>query len=321
MRKDVQEIFRSTPHSKQVMMFSATLSKEIRPICKKFMQDVITPFRPLSTYFPTKRETSSLDTAFEDISWRSGFFAAAQKWWDEARLCLPYRTELFIGMVQSCSPESQTHEPVCVSWCKKNRPAVRAWAVETREKSPFPAARRTCPLLFPEGLGSNSRWAWKDESSSKNPPVQSSHVLLLHKLDHYHLTVYLSKGKKENLMFKKNVQDLVEGRGLIDVLGDLCCKPRRAWFWTFDLTAAGGLRGRRGQAHAARPAATLRQAEGEREEQEAVWAARRSRVQPGMLKSLCRLLVISHLLLFGCRHIIHNLQAIRSFLLVKSSNH
>ena len=40
MRKDVQEIFRSTPHEKQVMMFSATLSKEIRPVCKKFMQDV-----------------------------------------------------------------------------------------------------------------------------------------------------------------------------------------------------------------------------------------------------------------------------------------
>jgi superfamily II DNA/RNA helicase len=42
MRRDVQEIFRNTPHSKQVMMFSATLSKEIRPVCKKFMQDVIT---------------------------------------------------------------------------------------------------------------------------------------------------------------------------------------------------------------------------------------------------------------------------------------
>lgn len=40
MRKDVQEIFRSTPHEKQVMMFSATLSKDIRPVCKKFMQDV-----------------------------------------------------------------------------------------------------------------------------------------------------------------------------------------------------------------------------------------------------------------------------------------
>jgi len=39
MRKDVQEIFKMTPHEKQVMMFSATLSKEIRPVCKKFMQD------------------------------------------------------------------------------------------------------------------------------------------------------------------------------------------------------------------------------------------------------------------------------------------
>ena len=40
MRRDVQEIFRNTPHEKQVCMFSATLSKEIRPVCKKFMQDV-----------------------------------------------------------------------------------------------------------------------------------------------------------------------------------------------------------------------------------------------------------------------------------------
>ncbi|ENN72901.1 ATP-dependent RNA helicase WM6 [Dendroctonus ponderosae] len=39
MRRDVQEIYRNTPHGKQVMMFSATLSKDIRPICKKFMQD------------------------------------------------------------------------------------------------------------------------------------------------------------------------------------------------------------------------------------------------------------------------------------------
>lgn len=40
MRRDVQEIFRITPHEKQVMMFSATLSKDIRPVCRKFMQDV-----------------------------------------------------------------------------------------------------------------------------------------------------------------------------------------------------------------------------------------------------------------------------------------
>ncbi|XP_041022759.1 DEAD-box ATP-dependent RNA helicase 15-like [Juglans microcarpa x Juglans regia] len=39
MRRDVQEIFKMTPHDKQVMMFSATLSKEIRPVCKRFMQE------------------------------------------------------------------------------------------------------------------------------------------------------------------------------------------------------------------------------------------------------------------------------------------
>ena len=40
MRSDVQEIFQNTPHNKQVMMFSATLSKEMRLLCKKFMQNV-----------------------------------------------------------------------------------------------------------------------------------------------------------------------------------------------------------------------------------------------------------------------------------------
>merc|ERR1711970_1426093 len=39
MRSDVQEIFKLTPHDKQVMMFSATLSKDIRGVCKKFMSD------------------------------------------------------------------------------------------------------------------------------------------------------------------------------------------------------------------------------------------------------------------------------------------
>lgn len=39
MRSDIQEIFKCTPHDKQVMMFSATLSNEIRPVCKKFMTD------------------------------------------------------------------------------------------------------------------------------------------------------------------------------------------------------------------------------------------------------------------------------------------
>merc|ERR1711885_43759 len=44
MRRDVQEIFRQTPHEKQVMMFSATLSKGTREICKKFMQDPLEVF-------------------------------------------------------------------------------------------------------------------------------------------------------------------------------------------------------------------------------------------------------------------------------------
>lgn len=44
MRSDVQEIFKNTPFNKQVMMFSATLSKDIRPVCKKFMQ------QPLEVY-------------------------------------------------------------------------------------------------------------------------------------------------------------------------------------------------------------------------------------------------------------------------------
>ncbi|XP_047172634.1 DEAD-box ATP-dependent RNA helicase 15-like [Vigna umbellata] len=40
MRRDVQEIFKLTPHNKQVMMFSATLSKEMSFICKIFMKKI-----------------------------------------------------------------------------------------------------------------------------------------------------------------------------------------------------------------------------------------------------------------------------------------
>lgn len=47
MRRDVQEVFKATPHHKQVMMFSATLSKEIRSTCKKFMQSVRSADRPV----------------------------------------------------------------------------------------------------------------------------------------------------------------------------------------------------------------------------------------------------------------------------------
>ena len=55
MRRDVQEIFRTTPHHKQVMMFSATLAKEIRVTCKKFMANVCLTFShaPLLGSFAT----------------------------------------------------------------------------------------------------------------------------------------------------------------------------------------------------------------------------------------------------------------------------
>merc|ERR1712217_945781 len=39
MRKDIQQIFVETPKKKQVMMFSATMTKDTRELCKKFMQD------------------------------------------------------------------------------------------------------------------------------------------------------------------------------------------------------------------------------------------------------------------------------------------
>jgi len=44
MRSDVQRIFKQTPHQKQVMMFSATLSDTVRPICRKFMRQPLEIF-------------------------------------------------------------------------------------------------------------------------------------------------------------------------------------------------------------------------------------------------------------------------------------
>eukprot|EP00020_Sapocribrum_chincoteaguense_P001333 CAMPEP_0170745738 /NCGR_PEP_ID=MMETSP0437-20130122/8447_1 /TAXON_ID=0 /ORGANISM="Sexangularia sp." /LENGTH=454 /DNA_ID=CAMNT_0011084465 /DNA_START=449 /DNA_END=1813 /DNA_ORIENTATION=- len=39
MRSDVQRIFQKTPHEKQTMMFTATLSEEMRSVCKRFMHN------------------------------------------------------------------------------------------------------------------------------------------------------------------------------------------------------------------------------------------------------------------------------------------
>jgi len=39
MRSDIQAIFKETPHNKQVMMFTATLSGDIKSTCRKFMKN------------------------------------------------------------------------------------------------------------------------------------------------------------------------------------------------------------------------------------------------------------------------------------------
>jgi hypothetical protein len=50
MRSDIQEIFKLTPQEKQVMMFSATLSGEMRAVCKKFMSNVSSFPRPVTLW-------------------------------------------------------------------------------------------------------------------------------------------------------------------------------------------------------------------------------------------------------------------------------
>lgn len=44
MRGDCQAIFQFTPHSKQVMLFSATLPPDVRPVCKLFTKDPLEIF-------------------------------------------------------------------------------------------------------------------------------------------------------------------------------------------------------------------------------------------------------------------------------------
>lgn len=51
MRNDIQKIFKFTPHQKQVMMFSATLSEEVRGVCKRFMHNVCSLFTLRESFF------------------------------------------------------------------------------------------------------------------------------------------------------------------------------------------------------------------------------------------------------------------------------
>ena len=40
-RRDIQEVFKSAPFDKQVMMFTATLPTQVKSVCLKFMKTVL----------------------------------------------------------------------------------------------------------------------------------------------------------------------------------------------------------------------------------------------------------------------------------------
>merc|ERR1719343_545501 len=63
MRRDIQAIFQLTPHEKQVMLFSATLSKEVRPVCKRSAR---IPWKSTST---TKPSSPCTDCSSTTASW------------------------------------------------------------------------------------------------------------------------------------------------------------------------------------------------------------------------------------------------------------
>jgi len=85
MRRDVQEIFRATPHEKQVMMFSATLSKDIRPVCKKFMQDVCFHHKSLTPFSPALSKVLSVPNLIHFMHSYTRRHASSQVDWSRCR--------------------------------------------------------------------------------------------------------------------------------------------------------------------------------------------------------------------------------------------
>lgn len=109
MRGDVQKIFVQTPHDKQVMMFSATLSEEVRPICKKFMH------KPMEIYIDddTKLKLTSLRqnyTKLEDKDKNRKLFGLL----DELEF---NQVVIFVSSVKRC-------EALCKLLCDQQFPAV-----------------------------------------------------------------------------------------------------------------------------------------------------------------------------------------------------
>lgn len=202
MRRDVQEIFKMTPHEKQVMMFSATLSKEIRPVCRKFMQDV--------SWMEINIKPPACSLFYHSV--------ALQKF----QSCLIAFLRL---LLVHCFVEMPLVAlPTCGCQCHK--------CPYQRGKVILPGTSHSARTLVCPGFA----------AAQEN------------KISHSRLTVYIVYTRWELT-------------------------------WNFLLyscrSAHGSVCGWRDQADPPRPAAVLLQAEGQREEPEALRPAWRARVQPG----------------------------------------
>lgn len=123
MRGDVQAIFKETPHDKQVMMFSATLAKEIRGVCKKFMNKVRANWK--QDKLTTAGRHSRAPVAIANPSSFNSSCASMQSY-----------------SCQLQRPTNQLHQPIATqaAWC---RGTAAVWAI------PQPCS----------GLSSLPRWA------------------------------------------------------------------------------------------------------------------------------------------------------------------
>uniref|UniRef100_A0A674NPD8 RNA helicase n=1 Tax=Takifugu rubripes TaxID=31033 RepID=A0A674NPD8_TAKRU len=94
MRGDVQEIFQMTPDKKQVMMFSATLSEEVRPVCRMFMRD------PLELFADDDPQPSL--HGLEQYYCRLKVHEKTRKLFDLLELMVFNQVAIFVKTVQHC---------------------------------------------------------------------------------------------------------------------------------------------------------------------------------------------------------------------------
>ncbi|CAF2457794.1 unnamed protein product [Rotaria sp. Silwood2] len=112
MRRDVQEIFKMTPHEKQVLMFSATLSKDIRPVCKKFMQ------QPMEIYIDNETKLTlhvncgpQYSGSWCSISGAPGKLYYGRGWFQLSWPCNYYSAGQSLGVDLLADPDKVENDP------------------------------------------------------------------------------------------------------------------------------------------------------------------------------------------------------------------